>query len=336
VSLHSSASVRPAAALIAVRAKLLQGRRHHPSWATVDARLAECLRARFAADPPQLRRIDTQTAPFILDQIVHYEAVHAISGVPDLWRRLQADRRCYALFSAALPDQPLVFMELAFTRGLSGDVSEVLDTDSPVIDPATCDCALFYSISSCHDGLRGIPFGNALIRQVVERLQQELPWLRAFGTVSPVPGFRTWLADLARRRDGPLVDILRILDEGQWGWPPDTSDRLEATVLPLCATYLLDAKRGAEPLDAVARFHLGNGARLERLNWLGDRSADGFARSAGITANYLYDLPSVDTNRDAYQATHAVIAAPQIEARARDAQRHLDDEVDSARHAGRA
>lgn len=275
--------------------------------------MADCLRAHFAADAPQLRRIDGSTPAVILKQIIRYEAVHPIRGLRDLRRRLQADRRCYALFSASMPEEPLVFTELAFTRGLTGDVSAVLDTDGPVVDPESCDCAMFYSISRCHEGLRGVPFGNTLIRHVVDQLRQELPFLRTFATVSPVPGFRPWLTHLAGGKGGILTDIVSRLDDGRWTHEHYESARLKAALLPLCARYLLDAKRGTEPLDAVARFHLGNGARLERINWLGDRSAAGFRLSAGMTANYLYDVAEVDANHDFYRRTHGVIAARQIE-----------------------
>lgn len=304
--------MRSTVSLVAARADLLRALPRHPAWAASEARVADALRDRFAANPPYLRRIDAQTAPDILAQIVRYEAVHAIRGLADLQRRLAADRRCYALFSDELPEQPLVFIELAFTCGLCGDVSTLLDTKSPVLDPAACDCAMFYSISSCHEGLRGIPFGNTLIRLVVERLQQEMPWLRTFATVSPVPGFRSWLTALAQKQGGILLDVIAALDERAWTLEPEESKRLEQALLPLCAAYLVCAKRGAEPLDPVARFHLGNGARLERINWLGDRSEAGFLRSAGIVANYLYDLPSVDSNRNAYSSAHSVIAAPKI------------------------
>jgi malonyl-CoA decarboxylase len=304
--------MRSTDSLVAVRAELLRGVARHPAWNAAEARVADALRERFAANPPYLRRIDAQTSPAVLAQIVRYEAVHAIRGLADLHRRLAADRRCYALFSEALPEQPLVFIELAFTCGLCGDVSTLLDTKTPIIDPAACDCAMFYSISSCHEGLRGIPFGNTLIRMVVERLQQELPWLRTFATVSPVPGFRSWLANLAERQGGMLTDLIAALDGKAWTLEPEESKRLEEALLPLCAAYLLCAKRGAEPLDPLARFQHGNGARLEQINWLGDRSEAGFLRSAGIVANYLYDLASVDTNRDAYSSSHSVIAAPKI------------------------
>jgi len=298
--------------MVALRARLLRQLARRPTWARIESRLAELLRARLAADPPVLRRIDLSTPPAVLGQIVQYEAVHKFRGLADLRRRLAADRRCYALFSAALPEQPLVFVEIAFTQGICGDVSTLLDTESPVVDPASCDCAMFYSISSCHEGLRGIPFGNLLIRFVVEQLQQEMPGLRTFATVSPVPGFRAWVTDLARSRGGALLDAVTTLADERWMYEPGASTRLEALLLPLCAAYLLDAKRGNEPMDAVARFHLGNGARLERIQWLGDRTPAGFARSAGIVANYLYDLESVDRNRETFASTHRVIAAPGV------------------------
>ena len=302
-----------ASTLVAARATLLRHMGQHASWKAAETRIAESLRALFSAHPPQLRRLDMQTAPAILDQIVRFEAVHAVRGLFDLRRRLENDRRCYALFSDALPDEPLVFIELAFTQGLAGDVTALLDTQSVIADPASCDSAMFYSISSCHEGLRGIPFGNLLIRLAVERLQQELPWLTTFATVSPVPGFRAWLAQQAERRGADLRRIVDILDAGEWTSRPALSAQLEALLMPLCAAYLVHAKRGNEPLDPVARFHLGNGARLERINWNGDRSKAGYERSAGIVANYVYDVAAIDTNRETYASTHNVMAAPSVE-----------------------
>lgn len=308
-------SVRPdrsVTAMVALRGRLLRHPTRVPTWARIEAQLAEQLRARLAAEPPFLQRIDLNTSPAVLEQIVRYEAVHAIRGLSDLRRRLAGDRRCYALFTEALPGEPLAFIEVAFTRGICGNVSTLLDTQSPVMDAEACDCAMFYSISSCHAGLRGIPFGNQLIRLVVERLQQELPWLRTFATVSPVPGFRAWITDLAQRQGGTLLDTVSALDDERWPDEAERSKRLEQALLPLCAAYLVGAKRGDEPLDPVARFHLANGAVLHRIHWLGDRTNAGFKRSAGIVANYLYDLPSVDENRETFASTHSVIAATDV------------------------
>jgi malonyl-CoA decarboxylase len=170
---------------------------------------------------------------------------------------------------------------------------------------------MFYSISSCHDGLRGVSFGNALIRHVVDSLGREFPRLRTFATLSPIPGFRSWLNTAAPEgsREGEAIARLRDMS----GFADAGADELGRTLLPLCASYLLTAKRGAEPADPVARFHLGNGARLERLNWLGDTSEAGIDRSASLTANYLYRLSDVERNHHAYITERKVIASRHVQ-----------------------
>ena len=308
--------------LIGARSRLLHALARHPSWSRLEARIADGLRAHFAAVPPRMIRVDGSTPAVILNQIIRYEAVHEIRGLCDLSRRLGADRRCYGLFTPSIPDEPLVFIELALTSRMVTDVGTILDPDAPVADPDSCTCAMFYSISSCHEGLRGVPLGGTLIRRVLDRLRVEWPRLRTFATVSPVPGFRPWLSRLARAQGGMLAEIVASLDEGTWLTDPALGAHVKDALLPLCATYLLEAKRGDEPLDAVARFHLGNGARLEGINWLGDRSAAGLNRSAGITANYLYDPLEIDANHDVYGRSHAVVATPQVTTLARSAAPH--------------
>src|SRR5215831_18791123 len=298
--------------LVRTRAALLRRLARHSSWTAIEARIADRLRAHFVAAPPGLQRIESSAPAAILNQIIHYEAVHEIRSLRDLWRRLEADRRCYGLFSASMPDEPLVFIEVALTSRAVTDVGTILDADAPVVDPDACTHAMFYSISSCHDGLRGVPLGGVLIRRVLERLQHEFPSLQTFATVSQVPGFRAWLSDRARTHGGELGRIVASFDDPTWVTDPEVSARVESVVLPLCASYLVDAKRGTEPLDAVARFHLGNGARLDRINWLGDRSAAGLARSVGITANYVYEPSEIDSNHNVYRHTHAVCAAQQL------------------------
>ena len=308
----SSHAPRSFSNLVGTRARLLRVLAHHPSWAALEARIAAGLRAHFAAVPPLLRRIDASAPAAVLNQIIHYEAVHEIRSLPELWQRLRADRRCYALFSASMPDEPLVFTEVALTPRLTTDVGTILDENAPVVDPAACTCAMFYSISSCHEGLRGVPLGGLLIRQALDRLQRDWPQLRTFATVSPVSGFRTWLTGLAREQGGELGEVVAALDGCRWLRDPDVGARVKSALLPLCASYLVNAKRGDEPLDSVARFHLGNGARLERINWLGDRSDAGLARSVGFTANYIYDPSDIDSNHDLYRRTRAVFAAEQV------------------------
>jgi malonyl-CoA decarboxylase len=307
-------------ALVEMRRRLLGGVDEHPTWAVVEADLAPLLRSWFDPGYLEFRRIDGQTSPAVLQSLIKYEAVHKIRDWRDLSRRLEADRRCYGLFHPGLPDEPVIFMELALTSELSAGVQSLLDPDSPVQDLTNCRCAMFYSISSCHEGLRGVPFGHALIARAVDALQRELPLLNTFATISPVPGFRPWLTALARDGNGTnpaIAFLVSKLEAANWSENSAQSAELERALVPLCAFYLLHVKRGQEPADSVARFHLGNGARLERLNWLSDTSAAGLHRSAGLTANYLYRLSEMRRNRQAYVTNHKVIASRRLQSVAR-------------------
>jgi malonyl-CoA decarboxylase len=306
------------AALIEMRRCILRGVDEHPSWTAVAEDLAHLLRSWFNGGFLELRRIDWRTPPAVLDNLVKYEAVHQIRDWRELRRRLQDDRRCFGFFHPALPDEPLVFTELALTAGLSAKVQPLLDPDSPVLDQPSRRCAVFYSISSCHEGLRGVSFGNALIRRVVESLKGELPRLKTFATLSPVPGFRAWLTRASRDGDPKSGNMVVRLNESGWLGNAAQSQALERDLIPQCAAYLLSAKRGQEPADPVARFHLGNGARLERLNWEGDTSAAGIDRSAGITANYLYRLSELERNHQAYVTERKVMASRRIERQAKE------------------
>ena len=200
---------------------------------------------------------------------------------------------------------------------MSAHVQPLLDIRSPVGSPEAADCAVFYSITNCQEGLRGISFGNLLIKQVAESLKAEFAHLRRFATLSPVPGFRRWLAG-----GPPLAPehkaALSRLEDPAWSLG-EVPEALQKLLLRLCAHYLLHAKQGREPADAVARFHLGNGAALERLNWMGDTSEQGLARSAGMMVNYLYDLGEVERNHERYFREQRVVASGALEKLAREA-----------------
>lgn len=304
------------AALIGMRRLVLMGAEKHPQWRVIDADLLHLLRSWFNRGFLRLERIDWHTSAIVLEKLIQYEAVHAIQGWGDLRRRLESDRRCFAFFHAQLPDEPLIFIEVALTRGMSAHVQPLLDVGSSVDSGAEADSAMFYSITNCQEGLRGISFGNLLIKQVAEELKREFPHLRTFATLSPIPGFWRWL-DKTRVRlaIGPegeqrLALLARIEEPG---WPQgEVSEPLAQLLLQLCAWYLLNAKKGEEPLDAVARFHLGNGAALERLNWLGDTSEQGMERSAGMMVNYVYRLGEVERNHERYFRQHLVVASRAI------------------------
>jgi malonyl-CoA decarboxylase len=305
------------AALVDLRRRLLRELKANPDWVGVDADLEHLFGSWFNRGFLRLERIDWRTPALILEKLIEYEAVHEIAGWPDLHRRLAGDRRCFAFFHPALPEEPLIFIEVALTERISTTVAPLLDPESPEADPVRADCAIFYSITNCQDGLRGISFGNLLIKQVVHELGNEFPRLGTFATLSPIPGFRSWLTDVARERPDLAPDVAR-LKEADWFTDAELAGRLRPLLMGLCAHYLTAVKRNNEPLDAVARFHLGNGARMEKLNWLADTSKPGMRRSAGLMVNYVYRLADVEKNHEAFVREHAIAASHELKKLARD------------------
>jgi malonyl-CoA decarboxylase len=304
-----------------MRRQLLRALKKHPAWSAIDADLLHLFRSWFNRGFLRLERIDWHTSAIVLEKLIQYEAVHAIQGWRDLRRRLEADRRCFAFFHPQLPDEPIIFIEVALTRGMSAHAQPLLDVGSPVAAPQEADCAMFYSITNCQEGLRGISFGNLLIKQVAEELRREFPHLRRFATLSPIPGFRRWL-DQKRAEKPKELSPLGKLDQPDWH-VGEVSDSLQRILLRLCAYYLLQAKQveggeRAEPLDPVARFHLGNGAALERVNWMGDISESGMSRSAGLMVNYVYWLNELERNHERYFREQAIAASPAVEKLARE------------------
>jgi len=304
--------------LVEMRSDVLREADRNSRLKPISADLAHLFTSWFNRGFLTLRRIEWRTSAVILEKLIQYEAVHQIHGWHDLRRRLEADRRCYAFFHPALPDEPIIFIEVALTRGLSDQVQALLDPDSPMLDPIEAEWAMFYSITNCQEGLRGVPFGSFLIKQVVEDVSKEFPHIKKFATVSPVPGFRKWLLEKAAALQAspklaPLAAAVAKLDSPQWMEDSALRAELQRQLVPLAAFYLLNAKQNREPLDPVARFHLKNGARLERINWLGDTSASGLQRSVGLTVNYVYKLPDVERNHELYVREHKVRASREIE-----------------------
>jgi len=298
------------AALVAMRADLLAVLGDRPALHGLDRDLAHLLGSWFNRGFLVLQRIDWSSPANVLEKIIRYEAVHEIRDWNDLRRRIDPpDRRCYAFFHPALVDEPLIFVEVALTTTMPSAIAPLLDEDRMVLPQSAARTAVFYSISNCQQGLAGISFGNFLIKQVVEELRRDLPKLDTFVTLSPIPGFGRWL-----KRDGNLAEeTAAMLDEPGWPQNHEHAEGLRKVVEPLAASYLLAAKTATgRPLDPVARFHLGNGARLERLNWLGDTSRKGLAEAAGMMVNYLYALDSIERNHEAYAERGEVIAAPSV------------------------
>jgi malonyl-CoA decarboxylase len=301
--------------LVAMRSDLLTHMDGRKDLAALDRDVVHLLSSWFNRGFLVLRRIDWSTPANILEQIIRYEAVHEIRDWDDLRRRIDpADRRCYAFFHPALADAPLIFVEVALTETIPGAIAPLLAVNRQGVPTERARTAVFYSISNTQRGLGGISFGNFLIKQVVEELRRELPKLDTFVTLSPVPGFVQWLKEAG---DVPLSDeereVLKQLDEPNWFENEGVTAPLRAVIEPLAAHYFL---KGRTPkgrvIDSVARFHLGNGARLERINWLGDLSPKGLRESAGIMVNYLYRLEDIEKNHEIYANDGEVVASSAV------------------------
>ena len=318
--------------LVDLRADLRQITRDDPALAGLDDDLKELLASWFDIGFLNLERITWDAPATLLEKLIAYEAVHEIRSWDDLKNRLDSDRRCFAFFHPRMPNEPLIFVEVALVKGMAGDIQDLLDERAAKCEPDDADTAIFYSISNAQLGLAGISFGNFLIKRVVDDLAAELKGLKTFATLSPIPGFMAWLEGLL---DGDAEDLvsaaeakalmarsgadsgssaLRGLLKDDWRDNAETADLLRKPLSRLCARYLLSEKRGGRPLDAVARFHLSNGARIERINWLADTSRRGLRQSAGMMVNYLYKLDEIESNHEAFSGEGRVSAATAVRA----------------------
>src|SRR3984893_16276305 len=298
--------------LVAMRADLLDAKGGRRDLAALDRDVVHLLSPWFNRGFLVLRRIDWSTPANILEQIIRYEAVHEIRDWDDLRRRIDpVDRRCYAFFHPAMVDEPLIFVEVALTESIPGAIAPLLAEDRRPVPIERARTAMFYSISNTQRGLGGISFGSFLIKQVVEELRRELPKLDNFVTLSPVPGFVQWLKQAS---DVPVSEedraLLENLDKPDWFEKAELAAQLRSVLEPLAAYYFLKARTPKGRLiDSVARFHLGNGARLERIDWLGDLSPKGLRGSAGLMVNYLYRLEDIEKNHEAYANQDEIAAS---------------------------
>jgi malonyl-CoA decarboxylase len=314
--------------LVAMRSDLLTHMNGRKDLAALDRDVVHLLGSWFNRGFLVLRRIDWSTPANILEQIIRYEAVHEIRDWDDLRRRIDpVDRRCYAFFHPALADAPLIFVEVALTETIPGAIAPLLAVNRQPVPKDRARTAVFYSISNTQRGLGGISFGNFLIKQVVEELRRELPKLDTFVTLSPVPGFMSWLKEA---KELPLAEeernILKQLDDPNWIESEPISAELREVLEPLAAHYFLRARTSkGRVIDSVARFHLGNGARLERINWLGDLSPKGLRESAGIMVNYLYRLDDIEKNHETYANDGEVVASSAVKKLLRNEGRRLLD-----------
>jgi len=319
------------AALVAMREQLMDVLERREDLAAVDADFVHLFSSWFNRGFLVLRRIDWSTPAIVLEKIIRYEAVHEINGWPDLRRRIDPpDRRCYAFFHPALIDEPLIFVEVALTSGIADAVGPILAEEREPLAPNRANTAVFYSISNCQRGLAGVTFGHFLIKQVVEEISREMPKLSNFVTLSPVPRFASWLAgERVAEGAGTVLsaeDRLRLaaLDQPEWWDNEETAEAVRDPLLRAAAVYFLTARnpRGM-PLDPVARFHLGNGARLEQLDFLADVSTKGLAQAHGLMVNYRYDIDDIEKNHEAYASSRTIVASNAVRRLARNAQPKL-------------
>lgn len=301
--------------LVRMREDVLEKIAGHPELRRIDADFKHLFVSWFNRGFLVLRRIDWSTPAAILEKIIQYEAVHEINGWTELRHRLDPpDRKCFAFFHPTLDDDPLIFVEVALTRGIPDAIAPLLDSSRLPLDPRRATTAVFYSISNCQAGLQGVSFGNFLIKQVVEDLRRELPHLKTFVTLSPVPGFAQWLSrDAQAALSAEEQQVLKLLEQTDWHHAADAVARLQPVLLKAVGTYLLSAKHSSgKPRDPVARFHLNNGARLERVNWLGDVSPKGLREAAGLMVNYVYDLDEIEKNHEQFAHNRAVASSRHV------------------------
>ncbi len=289
--------------LVQMRADLSANREVSKECARLDADFQHLFNSWFNKGFLVLRRIDWTTPAHILEKIIKYEAVHEIGSWDELRSRLEPeDRRCFAFFHPAIPDDPLIFVEIALTQGIATSIQDVLSDDRDVITEDNATTAIFYSISNCQKGLKGVSFGNFLIKQVAMDLAAEMPNLKNFATLSPIPGFMRWLKKEAESApSGSAAGVYDTVRDLSWLRDEKMNQVMQKTLMSLASKYFLEVKnRSGKPVDPVARFHLGNGASLRQINWLADISSKGLEQSAGLMVNYLYELKSVEENHEAY------------------------------------
>jgi malonyl-CoA decarboxylase len=303
---------------------------HRDDLAPVDADFVHLFSSWFNRGFLVLRRIDWSTPANILEKIIRHEAVHKINSWDDLRRRIDpSDRRCYAFFHPALVDEPLIFVEVALVREIANAIAPVLAETRDVLDPERTTTAVFYSISNCQRGLAGVSFGHFLIKQVVEEISRENAKLSTFVTLSPAPVFADWLRRERGRDSSPALTnedrlALAALDGDEWVYDAASREALREPLMRAAAWYFLYARNGRGlPVDPVARFHLGNGARLEQINVFGDMSENGLEQSFGVMVNYLYDLDYIERNHEAFAQSRVIAVSNTIRKLARPAPAEL-------------
>lgn len=304
--------------VVGLRADLLA--LNDPKFSEIDDELRRLLDRWFDAGLLTLTQITWDSQASLLEKLVEYEAVHAVTSWGDLKNRLRSDRRLYAFQHPGLPNDLLIFVEIALVTGLADSIDDLLDTNTPVIDSSEADTAIFYSISNCQRGLTGVRLGDFLIKRVVTELSREQHGLNNFATLSPIPGFRRWL-EAAMQQPASLhlnkaetTAIETALENPDWGLKAETVEQLQVTLPQLCAHYLLSEKRGQRALDPVANFHLSNGARVEQIVFGANKQDTAQDRALGMMVNYRYEISKIEDRHDAYAHEGVIDAHDNVKA----------------------
>ncbi|MBR9984019.1 MAG: malonyl-CoA decarboxylase [Wolbachia endosymbiont of Homalodisca vitripennis] len=303
--------------IVDMRSDVLKLKNQYKSLSPLENELKSILCTLVDVDLLDLHQITWNSPASLLEKLIKYEAVHKISSWGDLKNRLDSDHLCFAFFHYKIPNEPLIFVEVALMNEIADSIQHVLDESVPSSDPSSASTAIFYSISNTQTGLSGISLGNFLIKRVVEKLSQEFKSVKVYATLSPVPGFTKWL----KNQDVALLGKLNIKQSG--------TEILESiktniecekqSLLKLCAHYLLKVKSsGGGAYDPVAHFHLSNGASIKQINWMADTSEKGISQSAGIMVNYLYELPKIDNNHENYMINKAISHSKKVSAMLKD------------------
>jgi len=316
--------------LIDMRATLLAKAREDQRLYKLSFDIKELLSAWFDIGMLDLQEITWNSPAALLEKLIEYEAVHEIRSWSDLHQRLDSNRLCYAFFHNKMPSEPLIFVEVALVNKLSSNIQELLNKEEEKVEPEQASTAIFYSISNTQPGLAGISLGNFLIKTVAQKLSTEYDNLKHFATLSPVPGFRKWLdpkladGDEEVLRPKEIVSIrtrfagdnaaLKLAEtlSGEWWRDSETEELIKPVISRLCGQYLLEEKKRDRALDPVANFHLSNGARLEKVNWLADLTATGMERSYGIMVNYFYELSDIEKNHEDYVTRGHIVVSRSV------------------------
>ncbi len=316
-----------------MRKDLLPLIKAYPRLKKLDDDIKNLLVTYFDINLLDLQEIDWNMPAATLEKLMEYEAVHEISSWDDLKHRLHTDRRVYAFFHSRMPNDPLIFVEVALVNGMPDNIQKLIDVNAEPVDPVTADTAIFYSISNTQMGLTGINFGNFLIKRVVKKLSAELKNLKSFATLSPVPRFMGWLVPYLReggdpllskseagelspysQTDNPGLGLAEILEDKHWHENRELAETVKRPLMRLCAHYLINIKQGLKAYDPVSHFHLSNGARILNMHWMADPSEKGIAQSAGIMLNYDYEHKKIVQNHENYLTNHKINSSKSVRA----------------------